>query len=136
MSQPASQFSSAISNEQINVTPTAREKLVELLQDAADDGMEAVRVFVSGGGCGGMTYGMTFTDQRSDFDCVMEGDDQFKLYVDAVALNFLTGAEIDYVDRPMGGASFVFRNVFASVGGSGACGGCGAAGGAPGGGCA
>jgi len=45
-----------------------------------------------------------------------------------VALNFLRGVEIDYVERRMG-ASFVFNNVFAATGGSGACGGCGSAGG-------
>ena len=74
-----------------------------------------------------MTYGMTFTDRQSDFDCVLE-DSGVKLYVDAVALNYLRGVEIDYVDRPMG-ASFVFNNVFASTGGSGVCRTCGAAGG-------
>jgi iron-sulfur cluster insertion protein len=52
----------------------------------------------------------------------------FNLYVDAVAMNFLRGVEIDFVERPTG-ASFVFNNVFAATGGSGTCGACGAAGG-------
>ncbi|HHO68704.1 MAG TPA: iron-sulfur cluster assembly accessory protein, partial [Gammaproteobacteria bacterium] len=74
-----------------------------------------------------MSYGMTFTDTRTPYDCVMEGDG-FNLYVDSVALNYLRGVEIDYVERPTG-ASFVFNNVFAATGGSGTCGACGAAGG-------
>jgi len=49
-----------------------------------------------------------------------------KIYVDSVAMQYLRGVEIDYVDKPMG-ASFVFNNVFAATGGSGMCGGCGAA---------
>jgi iron-sulfur cluster insertion protein len=74
-----------------------------------------------------MGYGMTFTDTRSEYDCV-RNEEGFDIYVDAVALNFLRGVEIDYVERPTG-ASFVFNNAFAMTGGSGVCGACGAAGG-------
>jgi iron-sulfur cluster insertion protein len=95
-----------------------------------DDELKAIRVFVSGGGCGGMGYGMTFTDALSEYDCVRE-EEGFSVYVDAVALNFLRGVEIDYVEKPTG-ASFVFNNAFSMTGGSGTCGACG---GASGGGC-
>ena len=99
----------------------------ELLAEVEDE-VSAIRVFVSGGGCSGMTYGMTFTDQRTDYDCVLE-DQGFSVYVDPVALNFLRGVEIDFVERGLGQASFVFNNVFAATGGSGVCGACGAVGG-------
>ena len=66
-----------------------------------------------------MTYGMTFTDTRHAYDKVREGEG-FNIYVDAVALNYLEGVEIDFVERPTG-ASFVFNNVFAATGGSGTC---------------
>lgn len=125
-------FTSTLTDEVLNVTPTARAKMAELLAES-DDEIEAVRVYVSGGGCGGMTYGMTFTDQRNEYDMSLEADG-LKLYVDSVAANYLKGAEIDFEDRAMGQASFVFKNVFAAVGGTGACGGCGGAG--AGGGCA
>ena len=92
-----------------------------------DDDLQAIRVFVSGGGCGGMGYGMTFTDTRTEYDYARKEKD-FSIYVDAVALNYLRGVEIDYVERPTG-ASFVFNNAFAMTGGSGTCGACGAAGG-------
>jgi iron-sulfur cluster insertion protein len=74
-----------------------------------------------------MSYGMTFTDQQTDFDTV-QSFDGFKLYVDVVALNYLRGAQIDYIQEA-GHERFVFNNVFAETGGTGACGGCGAAGG-------
>lgn len=89
--------------------------------------MEAVRIYVSGGGCGGMTYGITFTDRKTRFDKVLTHDG-LSLYVDAVALNYLKGVEIDFESRPTG-ASFVFNNVFAATGGTGVCSACGAAGG-------
>lgn len=119
-------FSKIISKDELSLSPTAADKMAELFQ-SADDDLEAIRVFVSGGGCGGMGYGMTFTDACSDKDRVLEADG-FKIYVDVVAMGFLQGVEIDYVDRPTG-ASFVFNNAFAVTGGSGACGGCGSSGG-------
>jgi iron-sulfur cluster insertion protein len=107
-----------ISESDIQVKPAAGSKLAELLA-GADPGFEVVRLFVSGGGCGGMTYGMTFSEGASEYDSLLVGDG-FKLAVDAVALNFLRGAEIDFANN-----SFVFNKVFQSVGGSGTCGGCG-----------
>lgn len=120
-------FSTELTDNELALTATAREKMLELFNQVEDDDLKAIRVFVSGGGCSGMGYGMTFTDQQSDFDCVRKVEG-FDIYVDAVALNFLRGVEIDYVERPTG-ASFVFNNAFAVSGGSGTCGGCGAAGG-------
>ncbi|MEE9493101.1 MAG: iron-sulfur cluster assembly accessory protein [Gammaproteobacteria bacterium] len=119
-------FDSSLSPSDIQLSPSAIEKMGELF-NSIDDDLDAIRVFVSGGGCGGMTYGMTFTDTKTPYDCELQADG-FKLYVDSVALNFLRGVEIDYVERPSG-ASFVFNNVFAATGGSGACGGCGSSGG-------
>ncbi|MCK5480285.1 MAG: iron-sulfur cluster assembly accessory protein [Gammaproteobacteria bacterium] len=123
----ASRFDMELSEAVLALTEAAREKMGELITQAEDDDLKAIRVFVSGGGCGGMGYGMTFTDSQTEYDCVRK-EDGFEIYVDAVALNFLRGVEIDYVERPTG-ASFVFNNAFAMSGGSGTCGACGAAGG-------
>lgn len=120
-------YSNNLAASDLALTAAAREKMLELFNQIEDDDMKAIRVFVSGGGCGGMGYGMTFTDSRSEYDCV-RSEDGFDVYVDAVALNFLRGVEIDYVEKPTG-ASFVFNNAFAITGGSGTCGACGAAGG-------
>jgi len=120
-------YSTNLAETDLALTAAAREKMLELFNQIEDDDMKAIRVFVSGGGCGGMGYGMTFTDTRSAYDCV-RAENGFDVYVDAVALNFLRGVEIDYVEKPTG-ASFVFNNAFAVTGGSGTCGACGAAGG-------
>jgi iron-sulfur cluster insertion protein len=127
MTQTAIEQEIQLSENDLRLTPAAREKMAELFSQAEDDELQAIRVFISGGGCGGMGYGMTFTDTRSEYDCV-RNEEGFDIYVDAVALNFLRGVEIDYVERPTG-ASFVFNNAFAMTGGSGTCGACGAAGG-------
>lgn len=119
-------FNSNLTEKEVDLTELAQEKMAALFDDADDD-IEAIRIYVSGGGCGGMTYGMTFTDSKTDFDTVREFDG-FKVYVDSVALAYLKGVVVDYVEKPTG-SSFVFNNVFAATGGSGACGACGSAGG-------
>lgn len=121
-----STFDRNIGSGEIALTPTASDQLARLVGEVDDDEIEAIRIYVAGGGCAGMTYGMTFTDRRTEFDRVLAGDG-FNIYIDVVAMNYLSGAEIDYVTRETG-ATFVFNNVFQSTGGSGMCGGCGAAG--------
>ncbi|MBI5613194.1 MAG: iron-sulfur cluster assembly accessory protein [Gammaproteobacteria bacterium] len=120
---PAVEYSTRIHESEMRLTPTAQAKIAELLAEAEDD-VAGIRVFVSGGGCGGMTYGMTYADRAADdYDGVIEGPG-FRVFVDPVALNYLQGCEIDFrVDGPS--PSFVFNKVFQAVGGSGRCGGCG-----------
>ncbi len=117
-------FNPQIEESEIKVTESAGAKIAELVE-STDENIQGVRVYVSGGGCGGMSYGMTYAESVTDYDRVLDGEN-FKLYTDVVALQYLSGAEIDYVDDGIQ-ATFVFHNVFQSVGGTGACGGCGAA---------
>ena len=121
----APQYREGIGANEISLTQAAREQLATLCDQVDDDEVEAVRIYVTGGGCSGMTYGMTFTDRRLPWDKVLE-EEGFDIYVDAVAFEYLHGAEIDFVARPTG-SSFVFNHVFMATGGSGACSGCGAA---------
>jgi iron-sulfur cluster insertion protein len=109
--------------DQIKVTAAAHQQLKALLDAEDEEEVMGLRIFVAGGGCSGMTYGMTFATERFAHDAVQE-QDGVTLYVDAVALSFLEGAEIDFQEQPAG-ASFVFRNVFQAVGGGGTCAGCG-----------
>ena len=105
----------------IAVTESAKKKVAELL--AAQDEATAVRVFVAGGGCGGMQHGMTFADVTEERDVEFEPG----MYIDPVAAQFMDGAWIDYEFDGFK-ESFVFHDVFKEQGGSGMCGGCGGAG--------
>ena len=115
----------AILPEQLVITAPARAKIIELLSEA-EQSVDAVRIFVSGGGCSGMNYGMTFSESQENRDSVLEDAEGCKVVVDPIALCYMHGAEVDYVDDGVN-TSFVFNNVFKAVGGSGACGGCGGA---------
>ena len=120
------EFNPKISDAEIRISPSAAEQMAGLVSQA-EDNVAGIRVFVSGGGCGGMTYGMTYAEDVRDNDKVLEGDG-FKLMVDTVALAYLKGCDIDYQSDGLN-ASFVFNNVFQAVGGTGVCGGCGGGGG-------
>jgi len=121
---PVASFNHRIS-DQIKVTTEAQEQLQRLVDDEED--VVGVRIFVYGGGCGGMNYGITFVDAAKEQDCLLERGD-LKVFVDPVALGFLAGVEVDYQTQGLN-RSLVFRNVFQSIGGAGVCGSCGAAGG-------
>lgn len=83
------------------VTPAAVQTIRTLLQQRQIPN-HALRVFVSGGGCSGMQYGMAFEESPRDFDAVIETDG-VRLIVDPTSLMYLKGSTIDYVDSLMGG---------------------------------
>ncbi len=117
--------SSLNSLEDLAITDAARSKITDLIASQGDN-IDSVRVYVAGGGCGGMNYGMTFADEVDSRDTVIEEGGGFRMVIDPLAMAYMQGAEIDYTeDGP--NSTFVFNNVFKAVGGSGACGGCGGA---------
>lgn len=85
----------------LNVTPNAVTVIRNLLTERSIPN-HALRVFVSGGGCSGMQYGMAFEENARDFDQVVQVDG-VRLLVDPTSLMYLQGATIDYIDSLMGG---------------------------------
>jgi iron-sulfur cluster insertion protein len=67
-----------------------------------------LRIAVSGGGCSGFQYGLSFDEECHEDDVVFEKDG-VAVVVDEVSLGLLDGAEIDFVEDLMG-ASFQIRN--------------------------
>src|SRR5437588_3107502 len=85
----------------LTVTPEAKAQIQALLK-RADSPQTALRVFVSPGGCSGMSYGMTLDDQEQEGDQLIE-EEGVRLVVDEMSAMYLTGSEIDYHDALMGG---------------------------------
>lgn len=86
----------------ITITEMAAEKLGGIMDEKGMKETHGLRVFVKGGGCGGMQYGMTFDDNTRDGDMVYE-QNGMRVLVDATSLFYIDGANIDYVDNLMGG---------------------------------
>ena len=68
-----------------------------------------LRTFVQGGGCSGFQYGFTFDEDQNDDDFEIALNDKWKLLVDAMSMQYLTGAEIDYKED-LNGSQFVIKN--------------------------
>lgn len=68
----------------------------------------ALRVFVSGGGCSGFSYGFTLDEVVSDDDFTFEKDD-VKIFVDSMSYQYLVGSTVDYKED-LGGAQFTIMN--------------------------
>ncbi len=85
----------------LTVTPSAVAIIKDLLQQRAIP-EHALRVFVTGGGCSGMQYGMAFQEAAEAGDTVVSADG-VRLLVDPSSMMYLRGATIDYVDTLIGG---------------------------------
>ncbi len=90
----------------ITMTPMAADKVRELLNQENDPSL-ALRIFVAGGGCSGLQYGMTL-DEEQEGDTVI-AQEGFKVLVDEMSLGYISGSEVDYVDSLMG-AGFTVNN--------------------------
>jgi len=86
----------------LSVSAPAAAKIRELLEQRGIPS-HALRVFVSGGGCSGLQYGMAFEAEPQEFDTVVEAEPGVRLIVDPTSVLYLGGATIDFVDSLMGG---------------------------------
>ena len=119
-----------LSVSDLQLTAPAHQKLAELM-GSVEDVVAGIRIYSQAGGCSGLSFGMTFFENLEDDDLVRDHDG-VRLVVSADAIDHLRGAEIDFVDRDNGQASFVFNNVPEPVN----AGGCGTCPSSQGGGCA
>jgi iron-sulfur cluster assembly accessory protein len=90
----------------LNLTPAAADKVRELLDQEGDPSL-GLRIFVAGGGCSGMQYGMTL-DEVQDGDVVVELQG-IRVLVDEMSAGYIQGSDVDYVDSLMG-AGFTVNN--------------------------
>ena len=56
-----------------------------------------LRVYVAGGGCAGLTYGMTLEDNSTDEDIIIETEG-LKIFIDPFSAKYLGGSSIDYLE--------------------------------------
>jgi iron-sulfur cluster insertion protein len=91
----------------IYITENAKLKIEELLVEE-NDPSAFLRTFVQGGGCSGMQYGFTFDSEKNDDDFEIETGN-YKVIVDSMSMQYLSGATIDYIDDIMG-SNFTIKN--------------------------
>ncbi|HUZ89087.1 MAG TPA: iron-sulfur cluster insertion protein ErpA [Candidatus Acidoferrales bacterium] len=96
-----------IEQRSITLTPDAVGHLKALLADEVNPEV-GLRIFVSGGGCSGLQYGMALDDTRRPGDDVVEMEG-VKILIDDYSAPYLRGSEVDYVNSLMG-AGFTVHN--------------------------
>ena len=90
----------------ITITESAQEKIKEILLDETPE--SRLRMFIQGGGCAGFSYGFTIYDVKNEDDFEITSGETCVL-IDSMSAQYVTGAEIDYVDD-LQGSRFSIKN--------------------------
>lgn len=92
---------------EISLTENAAQKVKNLLNQEGDN-YAYLRVFVTGGGCSGLSYGMTFEQQGEEGDNEVETNG-VKILVDEFSAPYLEGTVVDFQETLMG-TGFIINN--------------------------
>jgi iron-sulfur cluster insertion protein len=101
-----------MSQDSIKFTENAASKVSALIAEEDNQDLK-LRVYVTGGGCSGFQYGFTFDEVVNEDDTQVEKNGVTVL-IDAMSVQYLNGAEIDYTEG-LSGSQFVIRNPNAST---------------------
>jgi len=91
----------------IQLSQRAAQKVRSLMEAESSPDLK-LRVFITGGGCSGFSYGFTFDEEVAEDDAIVEGHG-VTLLVDSLSYPYLAGAEVDYKED-LHGAQFVVAN--------------------------
>ena len=93
--------------KKLSVTVNAANKVKEfMVKEGKKDAV--LRLYVTGGGCSGLTNGLALEDKASEEDIVIE-ENGIKVVVDSFSLNYVRGCTIDYTEG-LQGSGFKIEN--------------------------
>lgn len=110
-----------INTQFLTLTPAATQAVKDILAQRNLEGY-ALRVYVAGGGCCGVNFGMALDNNFRDADTTFETNG-IKVVVDEVSIDYLRNATVDFVNDPVRGAGFAVDSPNAKKEGACACGG-------------
>lgn len=93
---------------QIMTLTDAAANRVRDIMSKAEKPVAGLRIGVKNGGCAGMEYTLEWAEDQKPFDEVVE-DKGVKVLIDAKAMMFLLGTEMDYQTSSLK-SGFVFNN--------------------------
>lgn len=110
-----------IETQLFTITPAASQAVKDILAQRNLEGY-ALRVYVAGGGCCGVNFGMALDNNFRDVDSTFESNG-VKVVVDEVSIDYLRDATVDFVNDPQHGAGFAVNspNAKGHSHGEGAC---------------
>ena len=104
----------------LTLTPAASQAVRNILEERKLEGY-ALRVYVAGGGCSGMSFGMALDNNIRDVDITFDSEG-VKVVVDNVSIDYLREATIDFINDPQRGPGFAVNSPHAQKHGSCGCG--------------
>jgi len=94
-------------SQMIKLSDRAAARVAGLLEEEGDNTLR-LRVFVTGGGCSGFSYGFTFDDQVADDDAII-ANAGVEMVVDELSYQYLAGAVVDFRED-LQGSRFLVEN--------------------------
>ncbi|MFN8139647.1 MAG: iron-sulfur cluster insertion protein ErpA [Fimbriimonadales bacterium] len=91
-----------LNTEQITLTERAATEVKGLLAEQGKP-EAALRVWVAGGGCSGLQYGMAIDEAEAEENDIIISHLDVKIFVDPLSLKYMTGSVVDFVDDHLGG---------------------------------
>jgi iron-sulfur cluster insertion protein len=85
----------------------AAKKVAELIKDEDNKDLK-LRVYITGGGCSGFSYGFAFDEKNKEGDLRVENSGVI-MAVEPMSYQYLTGATVDYLED-LQGARFIINN--------------------------
>jgi iron-sulfur cluster assembly accessory protein len=99
------QVSQQVTTQGISLSIEAAQAVQNIMAEKKLEGY-ALRIYVSGGGCCEAQFGMALDDNIREIDTIFEANG-IKVVVDEVSIDYLQGANVDFVNDPERGAGFV-----------------------------
>jgi len=98
---------SEIYKADIDFTDRAAVKVSSMIKQDGNDELK-LRVYITGGGCSGFSYGFTFDEQYKEGDSTVINND-VSLVVDPMSYQYLVGSTVDYLED-LQGSRFIISN--------------------------
>jgi iron-sulfur cluster insertion protein len=86
---------------------SAAKKVADLIVEEKNSDLK-LRVYITGGGCSGFSYGFTFDEKTKEGDSAVDNNG-IRLVVDPMSYQYLIGATVDYLED-LQGSRFIIHN--------------------------
>ena len=106
-----------VNEEVLTITPAASQAVLDIMKEKQMES-HALRIYVAGSSCSGVQYGMAIDDNINTTDAQLDVDG-LKVIVDYQSLEYVRGANVEFVNDPQHGTGFVITNPNAQTGGCG-----------------
>lgn len=90
----------SLETQPIKLSSSAAARIMAIIAEK-NEGKKMLRLAVTGGGCAGFQYEFSLDKKSQANDLVIENEGAL-MVIDPTSLNFLKGAEIDFVQEPIG----------------------------------